>query len=338
MDEASGRPVRAFDQGATHVACTIGNRLFVTNLATQETVSGPELGTGGAHVLYYFKNYLAAVGNGQDRRFPRTKLTVWELQSKSPIVELDFRSDVLNVALDDSFLVVTTYNQIHAYTFGPSPQRIHVVETGPNPQGLSVLFSTFGIPVVAFPSEAVGSVQVDVIEPKKQGVPIAAHENALECLALSADNSLLATASALGTLIRVYQVSTGKMLRELRRGVEIATVRSLNFSRDGRRLLLASEKAGLSSTVHIFSVSDETHENVRSVLSVVGSFLPSLFGSEWSFAQFHVDEPGCVAVFDHGDGDHFCVISPSGKVVKCVIDDLVKCKCRALSSFSLPAE
>jgi len=53
---------------------------------------------------------------------------------------------------------------------------------------------------------------------------IAAHTNAIAQLALNKDGSLLATTSAKGTLIRLFNPVTGDKLHELRRGSEEATI------------------------------------------------------------------------------------------------------------------
>jgi WD40 repeat protein len=58
----------------------------------------------------------------------------------------------------------------------------------------------------------------------EQAIVIAAHTNAIAQLALNKDGSLLATTSAKGTLIRLFNPVTGDKLHELRRGSEEATI------------------------------------------------------------------------------------------------------------------
>lgn len=84
-----------------------------------------------------------------------------------------------------------------------------------------------------------------------------AHESDLRGLALTADGSKLATASFKGTVIRVWDVSSGACLQEFRRGVERATITCLCWSWDFAWLSCASDKG----TCHIFKVGDDAHDN-----------------------------------------------------------------------------
>ena len=84
-----------------------------------------------------------------------------------------------------------------------------------------------------------------------------AHESDLRGLALTADGSKLATASVKGTVIRVWDVSSGACLQEFRRGVERATITCLCWSWDFAWLSCASDKG----TCHIFKVGEDEQGN-----------------------------------------------------------------------------
>lgn len=78
---------------------------------------------------------------------------------------------------------------------------------------------------------------------------IAAHQGPIACLALNRDGSLLASASEQGTLIRLFNTSTGEKMTEVRRGSESAVIKHLVFEWEtGAYLSCCSDK----STIHIF--------------------------------------------------------------------------------------
>ena len=56
------------------------------------------------------------------------------------------------------------------------------------------------------------------------------HQADIRTIALNADGTLLATASTKGTLIRVFDSTTGDALKEVRRGSESADVQCIAFS------------------------------------------------------------------------------------------------------------
>lgn len=81
---------------------------------------------------------------------------------------------------------------------------------------------------------------------------IAAHESALAALAVLPNGALIATASARGTLVRVWDAQEGHLVREVRRGADRAEIYGLAFRPDGRDLAAWSDKG----TVHVFSLED----------------------------------------------------------------------------------
>jgi WD40 repeat protein len=105
---------------------------------------------------------------------------------------------------------------------------------------------------------------------------IEAHESTLRALTLTANGSLLATASHKGTVIRVWDVATSLNVYEFRRGVERAQITCLAFSWDDQWLSCASDKG----TTHIF-YCDKDSKNANSQKST-SSFLSSAAGSFFS--------------------------------------------------------
>ncbi|CAO3656721.1 unnamed protein product [Mucor hiemalis] len=154
---------------------------------------------------------------------------------------------------------------------------------------------------------------------------IAAHSGKLSCLSLNQDGSRCATTSDKGTLIRVFNTHSGKLLHELRRGVDRAEIYSIAFNGESTRLCVSSDKG----TIHIFNLDPSvvTHMdhkprgptygevvvyptespsnygltnsgNRGSALSFMKDLLPKYFSSEWSFANAKIaTESRCLVAF-----------------------------------------
>merc|ERR1712048_1060263 len=163
-----------------------------------------------------------------------------------------------------------------------------------------------------------------------------AHEGSLGCFALSFDGKLLATASEKGTLIRIWDTSTGKQVQELRRGADHAEIQSLCFSPKTSSYLAVSSDKG---TIHIFKIrkdgnikkdknkkndnneskmdndNNKKEKNPTSSLGLFKSVLPRYFSSEWSLAQFRVPDVRTIVAFG-SDETTIVVVSSDGTFYK----------------------
>ena len=121
---------------------------------------------------------------------------------------------------------------VKVFTFTRPPQQSCVFESGPNPNGLLVLSPSYQNVVIAFPSRKVGYVTLIrlIAEGANDEKEIEAHKvtrgaldfwfstffskkGKLAQIAISQDGKLLATASAKGTLIRVWNTATLEKVR-----------------------------------------------------------------------------------------------------------------------------
>lgn len=139
----------------------------------------------------------------------------------------------------------------------------------------------------ALPSSTASSTTTTM----REMVVVPAHNGALACVALSEDGALAATASERGTLVRVWDTASGRLVKELRRGADGAHIWAMCFSRD-KTLLAVSSSRG---TCHIFGVSGVA--NKQSSLWSLRGVLPAYFGSEWSSMQVSVPAERSVLAF-----------------------------------------
>lgn len=246
-------------------------------------------------------NILALVGGGRHPKYPRNNLMLWDDFQYKCIAELEFKSEVTGVKLTKELILAMIADKAYLYNFNDL-HLLKTFDTCLNNRGVGVLVKN----IVAVPGNVIGSVIIDTHE--KQHI-ITAHTTSLARLALSPDGTMLATASERGTLIRVWDVVTGKMIKELRRGLEVVEITSLCFNSDSSRLLVSSEKG----TVHVFSLLKEV-TNKKSNLAYISEYLPSYFASEWSFVSFEI--PGGSQCTFGKSADTIYVVTPSNRFLR----------------------
>jgi len=177
-----------------------------------------------------------------------------------------------------------------------------------------------------------GHVRVELYDLKKTTL-IPAHETSLACFALNFDGTRLATASEVGTLIRIFDTASGRALHEVRRGADRAEIYSICFNFNSQWLACSSDKG----TVHVFHLAGsnstqaidhseeeavdkaESKANPKSSLSFMKRLLPKYFSSEWSFAQFRVPDVRSIVAFG-SEKNSIIVVSADGSFYKALFD------------------
>lgn len=84
----------------------------------------------------------------------------------------------------------------------------------------------------------------------KKDISITAHSHPIVILKLSCDGEFLATASSLGTVIKLYSTKTGNLIGQFRRGTLQAEIQSISFSPNSELIAISSSKG----TIHVFPI------------------------------------------------------------------------------------
>ncbi|KAI3844624.1 hypothetical protein MKX03_026726 [Papaver bracteatum] len=282
-------------------------------------------GIGTAAMLFRF-NILALVGGGAHPMFPLNKVMIWEDDKSLCTKELSFRSNVREVRLRRDRIIVILEQKIFMFNFNDM-KLLHQIETYPNPNGLCEVSHVSGSMVVAFPGLHRGQVRVENYTTKKTTF-ISAHDSSIECMSLTLDGKLLATASSKGTLVRIFNTSNGTLLQEVRRGADRAEIYSLAFSPNTQWLAVSSNKG----TVHVFKLKVNEGSSscnppvpaTSSPFSFIRGVLPNYFNSEWSVAQFRFRE-GLKHIVAFGDqknaqSNTIIILGMDGSFYRCRFD------------------
>lgn len=270
-------------------------REFESSSSANSGTTGLQSNNGGIGVaqMLHRTNYLALVGGGRRPKFPQNKVIIWDDLKRKPALSLEFLSPVINVLLSRTHIVVILNSNVHVYAFSSPPTKIAAYETVDNPNGLGVMAGN----ILAFPSRVEGQIQIITLEgtagheastsgsnSKALVTIVRAHKSPIRCLALNSNGSVLASASEMGTIIRLHSTHSTALLHEFRRGLDRAVIYSMAFSPSSTRLAVLSDK----NTLHVFDTQTLSTTNRRHLLGKV-PFMPRYFSSEWSFASCRVD-------------------------------------------------
>ncbi|CAI9112458.1 OLC1v1012910C1 [Oldenlandia corymbosa var. corymbosa] len=280
-------------------------------------------GVGTVEMLFRCNIMALVSGGGKDKPIPPpNKVIIWDDFQRQSIGELSFRSEARGVKLRKDRIVVVLEHKIHVHDF-PGLRPLNDIETISNPKGLCALSQgpteSF---VLVCPGQRKGQVRVEHHAPSRKTRFIPAHESEIACLALSQDGQLVATASARGTLVRVFNTHNGELVQELRRGTDRADIYSLAFSPSAQCLKTASGGATASKNLSFQPEPklSRTSSSSGSWLSLMKGVLPKYFSSEWSVAQFRL-KGGCQYVVAFGHQKHTLVIlGLDGSFYRCKFD------------------
>mmetsp|Transcript_25635 Transcript_25635/g.28516 ORF Transcript_25635/g.28516 Transcript_25635/m.28516 type:complete len:341 (+) Transcript_25635:20-1042(+) len=285
-----------FNQDYGCFACGTENGFFVFDTNPLKSRFRREFDDGGIGVvaMLYRSNIIALVGGGKNPKFSKkkNKVMIWDDYQRKCIAELEFRSWVKGVKLRRDRIAVALEKKVYIYNMDDL-SLLDQIDTFENPKGLLALSAQQESIVLVTLGNKIGEVRISVYNTSQTHI-LPAHTNAITQLTLSLDGKLLATSSDRGTLIRIWDTSTGQQLKELRRGAQTAEIQSIAFSEKSNLLCVTSDKG----TVHLYNMGQV---NRQSSLSFFRGVLPYL-GSEWSVAQFSVPEPQSICAFQ-GDNN-----------------------------------
>jgi autophagy-related protein 18 len=223
---------------------------------------------------------MAIVGESDART-----LRLVNARTSKTLCELSFVTPVLSVLMNRRRLLVVSETKIHIYEL-PHVKLLHSIDTALNPRALCALASGPSCRV-AYPqhgsdaddaSDLLGSVKSNS-PPSSSAAStssgtvvlfdaltlqnitlVRAHKGAIAALAFNDSGSLLATASARGTVIRVFALPAGTVAYTCRRGTYSANIRSLAFAHDAPLLCAASQ----TGTIHVFRFGSSTESDYHS--------------------------------------------------------------------------
>lgn len=169
--------------------------------------------------------------------------------TKKTLSELKFSQNILNLKLRKDKIAVICTDKIYLFSLN-SFQSIDIIETGENPHGVIGINYSLEKTIIAYPDKKKGKIKIKNYE-KTNNINVNAHEKTIGIIVLTINGDLMASATEMGTIIRIFDTDNGNMVQEVRRGKEKAQIKCICFEQNNKFIAATSNRG----TVHIWSLS-----------------------------------------------------------------------------------
>uniref|UniRef100_A0A7E4UM91 WD_REPEATS_REGION domain-containing protein n=1 Tax=Panagrellus redivivus TaxID=6233 RepID=A0A7E4UM91_PANRE len=239
-------------------------------------------------------NLVAFVSGNPMPKYASNVVMIYDLQKNKPIVDITLDSAIIGIKFTDSCLVVIQERNIQL--FDPdSFQWIHTEATEYNKRALVAVAVDQRSKVLFYPGRQVGTVKISDVQKAdkllyKAPSIIRAHENGLTHIVLNTHSTIVATASESGTVVKLFETQTLKLLHTLHRGADTCRLDSLRFSNDAKFLNLSSDKG----TIHVFYLGHGAPKMFNGRITSINKFTMPVTGvrTECAFTMNDVKNRG----------------------------------------------
>lgn len=278
-----------------------------------------EDGGVGLAAMLYSSNILALVGGGPLPKYPNNHIIMYDDKQEAICSQIELRAQIKTIKMRHGLLIAALTNRVFVYSIERDIPTNLAVFDAHNVEDGRLAVNTGDEAIIAFPGIQPGSIQLVQINTSSQVIKqlgiISSHDSPISCIALSPTGDKVASASQKGTLIRVYNTKTCRLIKEFRRGMDQAEINCMTFNAEGSRLAVASDKG----TIHVFNITQSTGSS--GATSSIKQFLPKYFSSNWSFAQLHLKEGRSVVSFVPDQQSALAIVRYDGLYLKYLLDE-----------------
>uniref|UniRef100_A0A6C0B4P9 Anaphase-promoting complex subunit 4 WD40 domain-containing protein n=1 Tax=viral metagenome TaxID=1070528 RepID=A0A6C0B4P9_9ZZZZ len=280
--------------------CCFGTDIgfYVYQLAPFKKMVSRKIDGGVSMVkMLHESNIFIFVGKSKTNLYPRNKLIIWNDENKSVLGEINFNSDIKNVNITKEYILVLCNNKIYIYQFD-NLSLVRSVDVSSNDiiMGMGIEGSKYLI----YTSDEKGVVTITKFD-EDYFQQITAHQNEIDILRVSNDGKYLITASTKGTLVRIFDINSGELIQEVRRGCDPVKILDLSLSNDNSVLLVSSIKG----TLHLYNTHLNEDCDIKNKswddygMKYIRNVLPDYFNSQWSFSQIYLSGIETFSVVDN---------------------------------------
>ena len=302
---------------------------------------------GGVSIIKMLdeSNIFLFVGRADNGPYPYNKFIIWDDNKKLVLGEILYNQRIQNIDVTQKHIYVQTDKKLYIYQF----DNLLLLKQIDCNNTSNFVISNKNNEIVVYPTLNVG--EIGILNMKDEtSFTIQAHNSNIENVIIDNEGSYIATASEKGTIIRLYEVLSKKLVNEFRRGTEYVNIVQLAFHQNMSMLLVGSDKG----SIHIFNTEIETGKTIKVDnmseeiwkvpqnrifenygISYVKFMLPNYFHSKWSFTSYSITNVNTLNVFDSeicmiysfgNDGQYYecSYVDPNNptinKVMKYIVD------------------
>ena len=273
--------------------------------------------------------FLASVG-GEHPRFPLTHVIMYDDHKGKPVAQLQIGHRVKNIKANAKRLFVVGKNKIFLFKTEDLSNVGTFESYEDNEDGICSLCESIDNIVFAYPARTEGYINIMRINDKIINVKsFYVHNKKIACIELNKTGDRLISSSIGGTLIRLFDTTTGDIIDEFKRGNDKAQIFSLSFSHDDKFIACSSDKG----TIHIFKINEYDENTIIEFNKAIKKFgkdildktivnkqkAQTIVKSE-KFAFCRTNEEASYLVFSENDEIHLVALNDGGKFYKIGFD------------------
>ena len=286
-------------------------------------------------------NILALVGGGKNPAFPENELILWDENKGEEISKIKLKKKILNVKLKENKIYIVTSEKIYIFDFN----ELNLIDALESKNELGLISLCYKEDIIAYPNKKIeGCIHIKNYDTKKNYFFLA-HRTPLSYFQINHQGNLIATSSLKGTVVRIYNIINGILIKEVRRGTESAYINYISFDSSNKYFAVVSDR----KTIHLFFLNnsennnnntEQNHQNKSRIIleeeekknegsdiidDKKGVFYGfnkffKYFGSEYSFTKFKINFSKSICTF--GPDNSIFVVSYDGKYYQVGFDPI----------------
>ena len=236
--------------------------------------------------------YVIFTGTAGQSSLSNKSLCVFNCEENRKLSEIELSDVVKKIVIVEPYFYVVLNTEVFVYRIDP-PELVKRYFTGENEYAPFDFYKNNDELILAFTGNKNGTIRI--IRGDENEVTINAATHKITMLKFSESGEIIATASANGTLIRLFNTNDGCMIKEFRRGSFSANIYSIQFS-------IHDELVGVISsngTLHLFDINSESNKSI---------------------IKWRLENKG-FSVFQFLSKDELVVIMNNGKIVNLKINE-----------------